>query len=468
MDSPAQNLSSPSVICVVDPRQRVFFFPLELCKTFLVSHIFLLLINLSWSNVFYKTMRHNVKEHCLSAKCKEPYERQYRRYHSARNDYGPPVRIIEKCEPHEPQHDFDLLTTDMKVIQAEDWPRVTTSPTSAIVRIHVKLVSPTPPKRHRKERFSKGYDETSRVYIAPGDERRFEAQEYSSPYSRIVINRSHERIVRRPTGITPAIPDLYIPPPAAKPTSLKIDPTSHQKDKSHETQDSGDKPYPTRRGVKFDSLRGESLVFTDQSTVERKPTINTGFPPVFTWPVTKRPSGASENINCQIKNSSIESPDPESGKNVHPLLQETEAQYTHEDIIKHVSTHIDGELRESIRGTSRLIYQDATEFSFFEVEKAIVERLGVSISFTVIAGVGKEKGASDLPPWKTTLKEVVSSLCRLFNFFVPLAYPCVVGDKFWGAIHDLITVCTNFTLPTWQPCVKNFLRRIILNHPNYR
>ncbi|KAJ5884418.1 hypothetical protein N7504_011990 [Penicillium tannophilum] len=35
MDSPAQISSTPSVICVVDPLQRVFFFPIELCKTFL-------------------------------------------------------------------------------------------------------------------------------------------------------------------------------------------------------------------------------------------------------------------------------------------------------------------------------------------------------------------------------------------------------------------------------------------------
>ncbi|KAJ5564396.1 hypothetical protein N7513_000638 [Penicillium frequentans] len=34
-DSPAQISSTPSVICVVDPLQRVFFFPIELCKTFL-------------------------------------------------------------------------------------------------------------------------------------------------------------------------------------------------------------------------------------------------------------------------------------------------------------------------------------------------------------------------------------------------------------------------------------------------
>lgn len=453
MDSPAQNSSSPSVICVVDPRQRVFFFPMELCKTFLVSHIFLPLVNSSCINSLFKTMRHNVMENCLnakskephydqydyrpSAKLKEPYDRhyrsQYKSHYRARHDSRPHAKFSEPCEP---QPDFDLLTTDMKVIRAEDWPRIIKSPTSAIVRIHVQMLSSSPPKQQKTEKFPKEYDETSPLYTEPEDKRRFKPQEYPLPHS----GGMRERIVQKPTDITSVIPDLYIPPAAAKPTPVSKEPTSHQKDKSHETQNSGDKPRPFRKDSISHSLRGDSLVATDQSTVERKPRINTGFPPVFTWPVTKRSSEPSEDLEQQIQNTSIESPGPDSDKNAQSLHEETEAEPTYEEIIKHVSTHIDGELRGSTTEASSTIYKAAAEVSFFEVEKAIVKSLGASISFSMISDVGKEKGLSGLPPWKTDLKEVVNTLCRLFNFFVPLAYPCVIGDKFWGAIHDLITV----------------------------
>jgi hypothetical protein len=180
-------------------------------------------------------------------------------------------------------------------------------------------------------------------------------------------------------------------------------------------------------------------VSTDSSSAEKRPTISTGFPPVFTWPVTKRSSEQRENTDLQVESPSIENTDPESEKNAQSLHEEP-AQNTQEEIIKHVSSHIDGELRGSTKQLRTQAYQKATEMSFFEVDKAITKRWRASISFSMIATVGQVQVASGLPPWETALKEVVSSLCRLFNFFVPLAYPCVVGDKFWGAIHDLITV----------------------------
>ncbi|KAJ9483952.1 hypothetical protein VN97_g9434 [Penicillium thymicola] len=45
-----------------------------------------------------------------------------------------------------------------------------------------------------------------------------------------------------------------------------------------------------------------------------------------------------------------------------------------------------------------------------------------------------------LPPEMVPLKNVVSRLCRLFHFFVPLSYSCAVSYKFWGAVHDLLAV----------------------------
>lgn len=456
MDSPAQISSTPSVICVVDPLQRVFFFPIELCKTFLVSHDFLPFISLSWSNRLYKAMRHNIMEHCLRTKDKESqyglrYESRYepryagrserrreRRYESRYErqfDHYPSGKLKE---PFRPQQDFELLTTDMKLIQAEDWPKVTTSHASAIIQIHVQIISPNSSKRQMKGDLSEGYDETSPLYTEQRERRRSKSQK--RPFSSgVVINR--ENTAQTPNDITSVAPDLYIPLPQVKPTSPPKEPSGHQ-NSNLETQDPGEKHRPIKRGVTFDSLRGESLKSIDKSSVERKPTINTGFPPVFTWPVTKRPSEPSDSLGHQVKDSNIESPDPDSAKNVQALHEEPEAQHTNEEIIKHVSTHIDGELRESVREESKIIYNETTEMSFFQVDKAIIERLGIPISFLMMTSTGKAKGMSDSPPWKQDLKEIVSSLCRLFNFFVPLAYPCVIGNKFWGAIHDLITVWT--------------------------
>ncbi|KAJ5564395.1 Mg2+ transporter protein CorA-like/Zinc transport protein ZntB [Penicillium frequentans] len=284
--------------------------------------------------------------------------------------------------------------------------------------------------------YSAGYDENSPLYTEQREKRRSKSQKH--PHSTgVVVNR--ENTAQKPNDTTSVAPDLYIPPPQVKPTSPSQEPSSHQ-NSNQETQDSGEKHRPIKRGVTFDSLREESLKSIDKSAVERKPTINTGFPPVFTWPVSKRSSEPSDGVGHQVKGSNIESPDPDSAKNLQTLHEETEAQHTHEEIIKHVSTHIDGELRESVREDSKIVYNETTEMSFFQVDKAIIERLGIPISFLMMTGVGKAKGVSDQPPWKQDLKEIVSSLCRLFNFFVPLAYPCVIGNKFWGAIHDLITM----------------------------
>ncbi|KAJ5777604.1 hypothetical protein N7520_000850 [Penicillium odoratum] len=149
------------------------------------------------------------------------------------------------------------------------------------------------------------------------------------------------------------------------------------------------------------------------------------FPPVFTWPVGKRPSEQSEDSDDQMDTLSA----PESDK---------ETQSLDEDTIKHVCSHIDGALQESDRDRRRRIYEEASAMSFFEVDKAISQRW--AISFSTIISAGQDKETNELPPWEKTLKEVVSGLCRLFNFFIPLGYPCVIADKFWGAINDLVTI----------------------------
>lgn len=85
------------------------------------------------------------------------------------------------------------------------------------------------------------------------------------------------------------------------------------------------------------------------------------------------------------------------------------------------------------------MYGKGTTVSYFEVNKLIKQRWSTSLS-TLTATIEQNKDISSPPAWEKELQKAVGGLCRLFNFFVPLAYPCAVADKFWGAIHDLLTV----------------------------
>lgn len=153
------------------------------------------------------------------------------------------------------------------------------------------------------------------------------------------------------------------------------------------------------------------------------------FPPVFTWPVDRRQATeGTPRSTCLDTSTATTMPIPGNGSPTK-----------HEETIEHVLSHVHKQLLEGGTKGHADIYAKGTTSSYFEVDKLIKQQWSASLC-TLTATVEQIKDISSLPAWGIKLQQVVGGLCRLFNFFVPLAYPCAVADKFWGAIHDLLTV----------------------------
>ncbi|KAJ5480061.1 hypothetical protein N7530_005570 [Penicillium desertorum] len=472
MDPPASKSLSPSIICVVDPIQRQFFFPMENCKTFFA-------------------MRHSIIEHCLPPKY---------------NSRG---------------YDFELRTSDKMVIKAEDWAKVTTSHGSTVFRVHVQVLSP----ESSKERSEKGHSKTSLSPMREAklltdkasansdyqdrgkirDEAKFEEQEpleekplghkslahdqsdeeeqESSEqeksdedekkggtlfkYAQSVLSSGAEGIVRRsqlqmrpippssglvvnqspngnPNGNLPSASNIYFEPaipslPPGKGSATHEKPVPNDpKDDNYENQNSeGSQNF--RRSATLDSVFGESSI-TQPSSHNMKQRISLEFPPVFTWPVgnksvNRESSRSGEGIKGHSRDNPGDESSPKSKAQFSNEISETSS--PQEETIEHVSSHINRQLLGD-GSKAREIYERGTTKTYFDADKAIRQQWAVSLP-SLIGTVGQSEDPG-LPHWETALREIVISLCRLFNFFVPLAHPCTVGSKFWGAIHDLITI----------------------------
>ncbi|KAJ6150055.1 hypothetical protein N7471_001254 [Penicillium samsonianum] len=194
------------------------------------------------------------------------------------------------------------------------------------------------------------------------------------------------------------------------------------------------------RSTTSESLPGSSSASQTSSPAHR-PTINLEFPPVFTWQTKKKPSMKESAISKA--NSPLDNPSPDHSKsNVQSPNKPPGILSVDEDTIKHVSAHINNELLEPTDGDSWEIYKQATTKSYFDVDRAITQRYAVSLP-TLIAE--QAESVPDLfSPEMVDLKDVVSRLCRLFNFFAPLSYPCAVSGKFWGAVHDLLATVPQY------------------------
>ncbi|OQE43405.1 hypothetical protein PENCOP_c003G02763 [Penicillium coprophilum] len=181
-----------------------------------------------------------------------------------------------------------------------------------------------------------------------------------------------------------------------------------------------------RRCTKSESLAGNS----SPSAPPHPPTINLEFPPVFTWQTRK-------------SHTSLDNTSPNHlTSNVPSIYEPPEPLSMDEETIKHVSAHINNELLEPANEFGREIYRQATTKSYFDVDWAVTQRYAVSLP-TLIAEHA-ETVPDSLSSEAASLKDVVIRLCRLFSFFAPLSYPCAVSDKFWGAVHDLLTTIPQY------------------------
>ncbi|KAJ5415211.1 hypothetical protein N7465_003906 [Penicillium sp. CMV-2018d] len=488
MSPPTSQSSPPSNICVINTDQRVFFFPVELCKTFFA-------------------MRDKIFRYCL------PKEDQGCNYDNHRYGDG----------RHEVACDFTMFTQDKVPIRAEDWTKLTASCASTLLRIHIVTFIPdTAEERRGKDKkgkkfmfqYDKKKEEMERMFDAASPKSERSRQSLSETDKQDQSERNHDASETSEQGQSERKHDL---PETGEPFQPEIDenePSRHETEESTEGYksdwDGGDfyevrytgarhrlrrrtsvgsfssspgvvvnqRPSdnkssapsniyfePTKpilswdkesvdqdilpnaagledqsdhshRSTTSESLSGSSSA-SQTSSPAHKPTINLEFPPVFTWQTKK--TILVEESPISKPNRPLDNPGSDHLKsNVQSPNNPPEVLSVDEETIKHVSADINNELLDPTTGDSSSIYKQATKKSYFDVDQAITQRYGISLP-TLIAEHA-EIVPDLLSPEMVPLKDVVSRLCRLFHFFAPLSYPCAVSDKFWGAVHDILTI----------------------------
>ncbi|KAJ5173902.1 uncharacterized protein N7500_001833 [Penicillium coprophilum] len=387
--------------------------------------------------------------------------------------------------------EFKMFTEDKVLIRAEDWIKLTNSCASALLRIHIQTIIPESSaerrgkKKEGKKRRNPGFfegsskaeggelnqsvtdkqDQTENNLDPPETDEQVQPEidedgrdlhkteeptddsqsdwdyQYRKSYEAgYTAARHHSQrhasmqsltsspgvvINQRPPGDdeTSASPKIYFEP--TKPL-LSYNTNSAEQSILPKPADVEGKADYGRRCTKSESLDGNS----SPSAPPHPPTINLEFPPVFTWQTRK-------------SHTSLDNPSPNHLKSDVPSPNEPpEPLSMDEETIKHVSSHINNELLEPTNRFGQKIYRQATTRSYFDVDWAITQRYAVSLP-TLIAEHA-ETAPDSLSPEAASLKDVVIRLCRLFSFFAPLSYPCAVSDKFWGAVHDLLTTIPQY------------------------
>jgi hypothetical protein len=381
-----------------------------------------------------------------------------------------------------------MFTEDKIPIREEDWTKLVASCTSTLLRIHIETFIPGSSEEHRdKEEKSKkrtkpvSFEESSE---AEGDEQN--PSEADKPYQ---FEKSHHPLetdeqlrpgidedergpyeaeepaedsqsdwgyqdrnpilderrytgarnrLRRHTSVRSLSPPPGVvinqrPPGDDKtptPSNIYFGPVTKAARAEEETDHNHSSTLP-----KF--VPGNPSA-SQNSSPARRPTINLEFQPVFTWQTRKKPPKEESTISKSNTSPDKSSPD-HLDSNIQPPNEPTEISSVDEETIKHVSAHIHNELLAPIDGHGwKIIYKHATTKSYFDVDQAITERYAISLPKLIAE---HPKDVSDLVSTEAAaLRDVVIRLCRLFNFFAPLSYPCAVSGKFWGAVHDLLTV----------------------------
>ncbi|KAJ6102931.1 hypothetical protein N7486_005358 [Penicillium sp. IBT 16267x] len=406
--------SSPSIICVLDPRKRLFSFPTERCKTFFA-------------------LRHNIVEHCLPPKFK------YSGY------------------------DFELLDTDGTAIKADDWSRITTTHAKTVVRVHVRLLSPGSTKvltkrdgTVRKESLLEEKDETLAVGEDVPDGQENSREDHSDRALIRLVEQAHDAerhylwqekrrmqpvtslsglvVNKKPDDTPSSDSNIYFQPAATNAFSQNEVSVEGSQELNYgssiQTEQIEDQPRPLDRSSTFGSLLADASTLPPPSP-DHRTEISLDFPPVFTWPSGKKASVEKDTVSAEHLRSVMES-------------RETSIAATHilnndEETIRHVSSYINKQLLELGEETDQEIYKAATISSHFHADQVIRKQWATPLP-TLLANSKQVGNASTLPPWEATLKESIVGLCRLFNFFVPMEFPCDVTKRFWGAIHDLVTI----------------------------
>ncbi|CAI7570047.1 unnamed protein product [Penicillium glandicola] len=531
MSPPTSQSSSPANVCVINRDKRVFFFPVEQCKTFFAMRDKVFRYCLpegeghSFDNYEYEARRY---ERCgyedrgyetreyrgrgYEDRGYEDREDRGRRYEDRGYEHrGHQARGYEPRGYEDPRHkgnthaghrydglyDVKMFTQDKVPIRAEDWTKLTTSCESTLLRIHIETFIPeSSEERRSKEKKGNNWrmpafdqessraaedeqspsetdkqqdrseknphdppetDEQVQSEIDEGDldyeYRNLDEARYTGARHRLrrptrvqSLSSSPGVVInQRPGDDISAPSNIYFEP--TKPV-LSWDNESVDQDIIPKAPDSGEHSDHGHRSTTSESLPENSSA--SQTSSPYQLTINLQFPPVFTWQTKKRSS--TEQSTLSTSNTPLGNPNPgHLNSNVQSRDKSPKVWSVDEETIKHVSAHINNELLEPTDGDSWEIYRQATTKSYFDVDRAIKERYAVSLP-TLIAECA-EIVPDLLSSESAALKDVVSRLCRLFNFFAPLSYPCAISGKFWGAVHDLLTTIPQYwdTSHTQEP-----------------
>ncbi|KAJ5727085.1 hypothetical protein N7493_004905 [Penicillium malachiteum] len=393
--------SSP-MICVLDPRERLFSFEVKYCKTFFA-------------------LRYHITKNCL------------------------PIGFKDKG------YDFELLAADGNVIKAEDWPKISSTHSSTVLYLQVRLLYPEPKNKtgattstkeseSKDDRTEETVEERSGTHSTSGnDHSDWALVRYTMPfqYRKKDSERPGQRKMQPVTSISGVVvndePKDHHPPkeniyfePRRQYTSIKDNDSiegasSVQNDKSDEHDHVGKEPGPLQRSGTFDSL------FDDPSAPspndKRKTGLKLEFPPVFTWSTNRKPSLEESSMeNTTPEDSSPASHPTESAvesKQTSATVREATLHANHESLV-HVSSDLHEQLLEG-----QAIYEAASVSSHFEADQAIRKNLNVYLPF-LIADDRKSETAQDPVTWDFSLKSSIGGMCRLLNFFIPLEFPCEI------------------------------------------
>jgi hypothetical protein len=270
------------------------------------------------------------------------------------------------------------------------------------------------------------------------------------PSSGVVVNKLSHREKKPPYADTTS--DIYFTP-------RNTETSEHKSTGSFLHNEDGTEPRTKTlddEGIHVRSVKETAVPSKPQESDARSASLIAGdvklhVPPVFTWAVGKRTETPEhlEGDSSSEDTKSIERDDKADANYTAAEEQYVMADPSREEeeTLDNVSNHINSQLLGMRPRDESVIYKNTTTASLFDVEKMVKDVMKTTVLALMNRSALEEPETdSDTPAWHRDMKEAASILFKLFDYFIPLAYPCDVADKFWGAIQEMFTVGTRTNL----------------------
>ncbi|KAJ5356935.1 hypothetical protein N7517_011544 [Penicillium concentricum] len=424
-DSPRPRSSSgPSIIRLTDHNQRVFFIPMDHCQT--------------WFALIDK-----VKNGCLSDIDLTRLELQLftitgnpvhaETWHAVSKGHKSTilplsVRLIEVKAPKPAQltvSDTPKLQGRVAELAGED------SPEQSVVSAGgMALVKRRPTWAQEEE----GKDTAATAQSKISDQHRSSDREVGRllPPNSGIINNVPDITSAKEEEDVYFLPDNVLAKGTFSPTSEKENTSSSTGNSIRSTGTSpsqhggtGATPSPTPN-INVDPKLAEQEKAQSNASPSSSAEIKPNVPPVFTWSIGERSK-----------------PDHESASGDFANLAQWN--YSQNNIItseEESLSYVCGYLHTQLSGTTenKDLYMGTPSKSFAHIENLIRDTF--SISVTMLEEENQTEHSTSGPaiaPRKFSLKGVTTILLRLLGLFMPAAYKCEVGEKYMGALSEILT-----------------------------